>query len=238
MIDGVVRAGCKRVPLHPRIERPDRLESLRLFVGARNALDSGPDFDRDFGGSARRFVEQKTERRLRGHAWFEAITDQLCEPQDGVALARGAKPEFIRDSFLIKREDVGERGPAVEERDREIVRYRASLGCEGRGSADRTRRRARFPENRRAGTDTVTHFREAGPIFQRLWNHGRDPFAATAIVQRRRHYLPPPRSTVKRPCSGKFGSFSRRAISRRFIARNPFVRPLVSGKPWRWKVVT
>ena len=47
------------------------------------------------------------------------------------------------------------------------------------------------------------------------------------------HYLPPPSLRVKSPRSAKFGSFSSRAISSRSMVRNPLVRPLVAGRPWR-----
>ena len=111
----------QRVPFHARVDLLDRLEGLRLFVRTGNALHFGADLDRDLGRRAGRFVEQKRERRFGGDARFQTIADELRQPQDRVALRRGPEPEFIRDPFLVESQDIGQSGPAVEERDREIV---------------------------------------------------------------------------------------------------------------------
>ena len=52
---------------------------------------------------------------------FQPIANQLCQAQDRIALCRRAEPKLVRDTLLIKSEDIRERRPTIEERDREIV---------------------------------------------------------------------------------------------------------------------
>jgi len=112
----------ERAPTRARLNLFDRFERLRLFVGAGTLCTFVPILSVTSAGAPGVSSRRKQSGASGGHSGFEAVADELREPQNRVALRCGAEPELICDPLLIKDQNIGQGGPPIEQRDREIVR--------------------------------------------------------------------------------------------------------------------
>ena len=135
-----------------------------------------------------------------------------------------AQVGLVGDALLVEGEHVGHAGPGVEQGDRDVV-----VGPGGQ-TGERLARRGRQGREhaaleQRVRPDPVGDGAEPGAVVEPHWREGRQPQAAAAGAgagrtgARGTGHFPPRIVSLKTPRSGKFGSLSRRAISRRPTAK-------------------
>jgi hypothetical protein len=111
-----LRRGLSRaeeVPTRASLEVCARLERLGALVWPRHALRPRSNGDCELMA----IVEREGEVRVRRHSGPQLETDEPGELEHRTALGRRAQVALVRDPLLVEGEDVGDRGPCVEEAD-------------------------------------------------------------------------------------------------------------------------
>ena len=166
------------------------------------------------GGIARHLLQGERQVGAGRDARRELVADQPGQLEDRAPLGRGTQEVLVRDALLVEAEHVERDGERIAERDREVrVLARAEAGERG----ELGRRQAceeRFFEpcvHARAIRDRALPRRVVDARRRLDVRAG----AAAAGFEEGRHHLPPKSVRRSTPCSGKFGSLSRRGISSR-----------------------
>ena len=231
-----------RIPFHVRVDLLDGLEGLRLLARSRNALQLGADVDGDRRCRLRRRSggcfqgERQVDGRCDSRPGF--VADQARKLEQRATLTSRAHVGFVCDALLVESQHVGNRRPRVRQTDAEVVLL-ASL---------QSARRLTTAEDAllelRLGADAISYGAQPGPVGHSRGRLHRRTFAAPAVagvgvqIGVGPAHLPPSKLRRSTPRSGKFGSLSRRAISRRPSSSRPLSNASRFGRSWRWNVVT
>ena len=128
------RADRQRVPRLLGDQVVGGLEGLRLLAGAGHAHGLAALGDDDGGDLGRVGLEGVGEVGRGAQARPQPVADQPGELEDGPQLGGGAQVALVGDALLVEGQDVRDRGPAVEEGDRRVVRSATRSALQG-GSA-------------------------------------------------------------------------------------------------------
>ena len=220
----ILRRGAPRrdrIPDRPRDQRLDGLEGLRQFARPGDGLHLHSRRKLEPGRRVRGCNQFERQLCLGGDRGSQLVADLPRQHPDRERLLRRAQPRLARRALDIEADRVGEHREGVDQRDRQV----AVVTCakHQQPGTPRVRERANH-----SGLDLAM---ARGPI------PDRRQARSIGLNDRALVHSPPSTSKLAIPRPGKFGSFSRIAISRRPDASTPSLSPSRLGSSCRRNVV-